>query len=539
MKRIILALIFSINLFAQCMEYTSVYSNGVNDLNGYSSATAVSLFNRTYNAAELTNCQNLYEGKAADLAGPNIWSHDVKVNPNGTKYSCGGKMSYGVPKTCPSGLTLNENCECISNTCSWATNPPYIANWYNQSECGNHNKIGTSGNIYYSWNFSWCESDQICYGRKYFCPTGQIYDSFEKICRTPKDPYSTDCSTCGYYKTTGSVTNAQTGDKICFIKYTCKCNPKITFETEVSCGSGPVDDNPEINPDAPVIQPDEPHDPTINQTNSTKCGTYKMLAKASCDAYPGKILKFECDPLTGTYASSCTDPLEPLQQTINPGDDSKGSTTEDIKNLMNTLPASIKSALSNYLSDGSSPYLQSIKGSLESTMMLDAARNDKLASISASSDAALILQSDANSKLEGIKTSADGIKASVDSQKPTMDKILEFFNDDTEFVGEEMPTNGDMSPDSNTTDGFDTFTNSIEAVQNQFDTAQTIFSGGVPGIVFQSGSCPTYSFMGKSVSISSIGQSIAPYSSIFSILIYISLMINIFRMIFGFFSKGV
>lgn len=457
-------------------------------------------------------------------------------------------IKYQIVSECPVNTVPNSNGICETppapQTCSWATTPPYYASGLSQVSCSNVHKTGLTGDLYYKWNFSWCAADNTCYGRRYYCPVGQIFDLSTESCRAPKDPYMTDCANCGYYKVSGSV---QTNNlKSCFIDYICKCNPKIRHRTDVSCSSAPVDSNyPETNPDAPTLPTNESTKPASSSENTGNCFAAESSARLNC--LRPNVLSFQCDPTTGkVLKNECKAPTVPEQTQKNAGDSTNAATTEDIKDLGNNLPKSIKEALSDFFTDGSMPHLEAIRGQMQASNILDADRNDKLDTMSASIDAGLVLQTDANEKLDGIKTSTDGVKSSVDSlkssvdaEKSVLDRIAEFFNDTSTYNGESVPTDSDISPDSNTTNGFDTFTNSITQTKDQFDQALNVMGGGVPNIVFRSGSCPSYTFMGHNVSLSSIGQSISPYSSIFSILIYISLMITAFRLVFGFFSKGV
>lgn len=474
-------------------------------------------------------------------ANKSIKYHHYTADKNA---ACGTKwkkytQNYNRVTSCPTGQTpdSNEICQPPQN-CSWATTPPwFVIPNTNVVQCNTTGLNGLSADNTQSYlsNAQYCTSDSTCYGKLINCPTGMVFSKSQQKCVIPS-PDSTKCP-AGYYTKTSS-TSIDGITKSCYLTYICKTDPSIRFDKIVSCGVDPEQTEPYQTPSG-TTQDSPQSSSSSTKDQSTKCGTEKMLAQSSCALQPRHYLVFECDPLTGMVKKSQCLPTETSPQTpIESGDDQKGSTTADIKDLANKLPDSIRTALKDFFSDGSMSHLESIRGSAESSLLLDADRNDKLDNLGASVDAGLVLQSDSNEKLDGIKSSADAIKGSVDAQKPILDQIADFFSDDTQYEGEDV-TQGNLNPDSNSTDGFDTFTLAYDQITNQFNQASNVFSSGVPNITFEGGSCPSYSFMGNSVSLSSIGQSIAPFSSILSILIYISLMINAFRLLFAFLSRGV
>lgn len=431
---------------------------------------------------------------------------------------------FTVVTSCPSGTEPNANNVCETPpppaVCDWATNPPYFPTGNPQSYCANTHQDMTNemSHTTYYYNFSWCEADSICYAREYSCPSGQRFNHVEGKCYDPIKPPYGDCPE-GYYRQNGSITGPS--GKQCFTDFICKSDPSKRTRTDVSCGSGPVDPAPETNPDAPTTP--ENTGSGNNMDHSAKCGTDRMMAQASCPL--PNLLTFSCDPITGESASSCKSPFDIKQADRNANDSTTSSTSEDIKNLSDTLSDNFSKTLANYLTDGNSNHLADIKSSLQQMTTLDADRNDKLDSISASVDAGLILQGESNEKLDAVKNSVDNVASSLNSVG--------------EYTGEDMPSASDLAPDSNITSGFSTFTDSFDQIKNQFDQAQLIFSQGLPVPQAGSGSCPSYTFYGNTISLSKIGTAISPFSSIVSILIYISLMIGIFRLVFSFFTRGI
>lgn len=517
-----LLFIFSLNVFATCSTNQKQVTNYVSTCNA--------VVGKFYFGPSDFGSSTRYGYTNELITGINYESPKA-----GGGYYCG--ITYTVVPHNTTGCVYNTStCTCEMPTCAWATTPPYVQTNLNQSQCSNANKVGYTMDTTYTWNFSWCAVENTCYGLEYSCPAGQIFDSTTSSCRAPKEPFNPSCGTCGFYKQSGSIEGP--AGKTCYIDYICKCNPKIRIRTDVSCSSGPVSDVPVTNPDAP----NSPYegDPTSAAPNikdhSAMCGTEKMMAQASCVS--PKILSFSCDPLTGTVTKSeCKDPTTPATTPINSGDDTKAATTQDIKDLGNNLPTSIKDAIKDFFTDGSMSHLESIRGSLESALVLDADRNDKLDAISASADASLSLQSDANDHLSGIKTSVDGLKSSLDSGKT--DQPFSGFTDNNIFQNPNDASNTSVLED------IKNFSNQIvtdaTSIGTQFDNAKSSIQNGFQPVSLPSGGCSDLSFdlpgsnVQNVVPLSRVPSIISPYSPIFSLLVYMTVMFFIFKFLFLFF----
>lgn len=506
-----LLFIFSLNVFATCSTNQKQVTNYVSTCNA--------VVGKFYFGPSDFGSSTRYGYTNELITGINYESPKA-----GGGYYCG--ITYTVVPHNTTGCVYNTStCTCEMPTCAWATTPPYVQTNLNQSQCSNANKVGYTMDTTYTWNFSWCAVENTCYGLEYSCPVGQIFDSTTSSCRAPKEPFNPSCGTCGYYKVSGSVESPQIG-KTCFVDYVCKCNSNIRIRTDVSCSSGPVSDAPVTNPDAP----NSPYegDPTSAAPNtkdhSAMCGTEKMMAQASCVS--PKILSFSCDPLTGTVTKSeCKDPTTPATTPINSGDDTKAATTQDIKDLGNNLPTSIKDAIKDFFTDGSMPHLESIRGSLEAALTLDSDRNDKLDAISASADASLSLQSDANDHLSGIKTSVDSMKGSLEGG--------------TGIPSSSMISDADILPDGTIGSTVAALSDDLGSIQNQFANAKQLVTGNFTPPTFSGGSCPTLvGPAGISVNPAQIGATLSPYSPIISILVYISIMFITFGSVFKFLSRG-
>lgn len=519
---------------------------------------SIDLFAVTYPTANISQC-NPTQTKylLSDTVGScnNSWDSDGytvcnTISSNADHYvvtfsgepytsSCQKReITYRPISTCPQGQIANEFGVCEvpppPAECSWAKSP-WIESYRSQFECHNGNYgRGLSSGFSYLWNWEWCEANQKCYGLEYFCPAGQIWDSSISSCRQPKPPYSPDCANCGYYKQSGSIVGA--AGKQCYIDYICKCNPKIRQRVDVSCGAGPVDGVPETpNPSAPTPEDLEP-DPTPNTTGTGNCFAAESVARINCQS--PKILSFQCDPRTGTVTKNeCKNPELPTETPKNEGDDTKGATTADIKDLANKLPTSIRDALKDYLSDGSMPHLEAIRGQLQASVILDADRNDKLDSLGASVDSGLILQSDANEKLDGIRSSTDGIKGSVDGVKGSLDDIKNILNDDGSSVPtEELSDFEDSSIFDEVHQAGNKMLEDATGIVNQYDIAKSQISNGFPPVTIPNGSCPTIvGPLGVTVNLSKIGSYISPYSSLFALFIYIIITYHNLRFLFMFF----
>jgi hypothetical protein len=529
----------SVDSFSECLvssgtatTSTSFYSSSAwSDISGVFSTIAL--------ASATCNARNGSRITKSGYTAFGYWFYTGGVVLGSGAYVCKGTgYSGSVPKTCPDGQVLNTStciCQPIEH-CSWATNPPYFSSSRSESTCNNAVKgfdSSVNDENSYLFNFSFCSSDSTCYARRYYCPAGQTFDTTSVTCVTPIKPTPDNryCTT-GYYPTAIKEISSN-GLSSCGQDWICKDNPNIVIHRTFSCGSGPVDDGyPETNPDAPVIEPDLPAK-TNNLDRSFQCSSQKYVLQAQCSA--PNVLKFSCNPITGISSSSCDAPINPDTKTIDSGDSTKGATTEDIKNLSNDLPEAIKKALSNYMTDGSMPHLEAIRGSLDAVVLLDSDRNDKLDSISASSDASLVLQSDLNGKVDTTNQKLDLIKDSLNNGKTS-----------EPFVGfNDSPLIEKPSDNSSLFSEIGDFANQISGdasnIVTQLEDTKSQISNGFQPIVLPTGSCQDFSFsipgsgVTTTIPMSRVPSVISPYSPIFSLLVYISIMFFIFRFLFLFF----
>jgi len=251
-----------------------------------------------------------------------------------------------------------------------------------------------------------------------------------------------------------------------------------------------------------------------------------MEATYNCQA--PNVLKFSCDVTTNVATTSCVAQTETTKTTVDSADSTAVATTADIKNLSNSLPDSVRNALKDYLSDGSMPYLESIKGSLDASVILQADANDKLDTISASTDAGLALQSDANDKLDTLNETMKEGKT---------DQAFPGFNDSPDVAVPEDHS----SLFSDIHDFANQIISDASGISTQYDNAKSALDNGFQPVSLPSGGCQdiTFSILGSGV-ISVIPmckapELIAPYSPIFSLLVYVVVMFFIFRFLFLFF----
>lgn len=513
MKKIILSLvILSISLFATC---TTTYQQLT-----YYGGSCSSLVGKFYDGPN-----SIRTSASPDYVNKLVVSIVSETPKAGGGFYCGANTQI-VPYVNSTCIYNTSTCTCEAPNCSWATTPPWYKSTRSQSTCNNSNGYGSSSedsaDIYW-FNFSWCQADSNCYARKYHCPAGTAYDSTTKTCLAPTKP-KPDPKYCpqGFYPTAVKMISSVAGGEVCGQDWICKNNPSIVINREFSCGAGPVDDQfPPTNPDAP-IEDDAPfvQDPG---DHSTTCGTKKMLAQSACQS--PNILSFSCDPRTGQVTKQeCKTPTLPNDKDINPEDSTAGATTADIKDLSNTLPKSIREALSDFFTDGSMPHLESIKGSLESSLHLQADTVTAVNNVENSINAGLSLQSDANSKLDGIKNAIDNIAPSEEGNGVNPSDYI---------------TDSDLVPDSTIGTTIEGLSDDLESIQDQFVNAKNIVSGNFTPPSFSGGSCPTLTGpAGISVNPAQIGAVLSPYAPIISILVYISIMFITFGSVFKFLSRG-
>lgn len=548
---LLLTVLFS-DLFAVCSNTPTTWGTG-SYLGNYTTKVSGTLVNTWNYPAMTAECSSRFSGINLEIACSTCTATNISVTTNGNYAYCIGSIVY-TPNPCPvcgPGTYLDPDGTCHPNPivkCGWAV-APWLPTTRSEANCNNYQKGASNDPTSYLWNYSWCSTDKTCYAREYYCPIGQTFDMLTHECKFQPLKPTSNCSS-GWYKSCKSVKLGN--QESCSCDYICKDNPNLRYTVDVSCGAKPVDPTPtQTCPTCPTSS-DPNSESTSNKDRTDNCFASESLARMNCLA--PNILSFQCDPTTGIIKKNeCKAPTLPTQSPVAPSDSTTNSTSKDIKDLGNSLPTNIRDALKDFFTDGSMPHLEAIRGSLQALNIQTGDTNDKLDSISASTDAGLVLQADTNTKLDGIKTSTDGVKSSVDgvkdsvdglktsvdSQRSILQTISDFFTGSSSYNGSAVPSQNDLKPDDTIKGDFDTFTNSIQQTKDQFDQAYNLFSVGVPNVSIGGGSCPSFSFFGNSYSLSKVGESIAPYSSVFSILIYIALMFKAFRLVFSFFSKGI
>lgn len=532
MKQIFLIFGFVASLFATCTTTTFNVDTGIAYSN---SAYAQSVCNNRLGLYfyDLSSSVDPSTSAPTDSTKTYYYSQSlVSALQSSSKITC----SFNGPKitsqgACPTGQAYDPaSCSCKTESCSWAVSP-YLLTYLSESNCHNGIKIGQQMSTSYVWNFHWCSVDSKCYGVAYSCPAHQVYDVFLGSCRPLDNSPSPKCPS-GYY--TESKTVQDTSGTICIDTKICKDNPSDKYDYEVSCASGQLDPGTPINPaDAP--DPDTVDPKTT--ANKKVCDSFRSNANLNC-LLQHKKLSFECDNSTGIVTKSeCVSETTSEDTTINEGDNTKGSTTEDIKTLSNELPAKIKSELSEFFTDGSVNFLDQIRNQLNESLNVQASQSDTLKDISSSMDGMLVRQDGTNTRLDTANAHLSGIEGAINNQSSSISNLANVLQSNESFNGEDV-TNTNLEPDANTTDGFDVFTNGISEVKNQFDEAVNILSGNLPSPAFeQTGSCPSYSFHGNTVSLSKVGDYLRPYSSVIALIVYIGMMIPLFKMVFSFFGK--
>lgn len=521
MKKIILlsTIFFSLNLFA--LDYPdTVYYDGPDKY----------VINGSWSTAGTMQCNNSNIGIIFYNGRGNI---QVFLNKGQSGTSTTDCIVFGSlwsrVSSCSNGQVYNANGVCTAPTCSWASNPPWSDTFQglNSVSC-NINTINNSfsdGLVSYESAASFCPADNTCYAKPATCPTGQVYKKLSNRCEYPT-PDNGNCP-AGFTKTNYSV--GALGSQVCHSLYTCKNNSAIEYDTKVSCGSS-SNTSPVTGQNGPIT-PTKLPDQTGKTTTAgvSQCDYQRQLAAINCVA--PKVLSFSCDPITGTPTSTCSDPSKSTDTPVNSGDSSTAATTADIKNLTNTLPQSIKDVLKDYFSDGSSPFLSTIKGTLDESKTLQATANDTLTAIDASTEASLTQQRTTNQKLDTLKTSVDALGNKI--------------SDGSSYSGDSLPTSSDLASDSDhsisgTLNGM---VSDVTSIGTQFSNLKNQVTNGFTPPTFNDGSMPvlTTDFHGHQITADTaqIANVLSPYAPIIAILVYVTLMILMFRSVFNFLSRGI
>lgn len=467
---------------------------------------------------------------------PEIYPNDVYVYHDfgpvaGSTTQCWSawaefQKSSTVSPPCAPDLVRDSNGNCNPPlTCSWATNPPYIAGGHDQSQCHPRKELLPQLTTGYVDDQRWCTSDTTCYAIPYYCPMGKYFWLGE--CISPDTSPDSRCPG-GYFTHRGMDAE---GD--CWTEKVCRANPNLKTRWSVSCGSGPVYPNTPDLPNAP--DPDDVPSASPYRDGVSACRAKTELADTMCIA--PNIFTSTCNPATGNItSSSCTPPAVAPTREPAPTDATTGATSADITNLSNDLPRNMKTALSDFFTDGGSPYLAQIKGVLEATGILQADANDQLNRITGNGEASLILQSDTIDKLGQVKSSVDQVDGTLTSVKNALEG-------GTGLSSSDMINASDLIPDGTVVSAIEGLGSDVASIKTQFDNLKAVVTGDFVPPAFASGSCTPISinFLGTPITanFSRISSILSPYAPVTSMMVYIMLMIMTFRSVFKFFSRGI
>lgn len=523
------------NLFASTPTWTG---------SGYLTPYQTTTFNASHVVA------NISEGYTSPFYYSNLWwlydkYTNVIFNADGTKDYTKTSYWFTVTSQCNLPYVANPVTKvCEIPPCGWATTPP----WYPYSGLDSVscrpvliNYLYADNQSHYVSNAQYCQEKNTCYVKLFPCPLGQNWDKNKAKCVAPIPP-----ETCESWYVSTFQSISSTGEK-CTKTWTCKTNSSLTHSESVSCGVTAADT---ASYNTPTGETSDTPQPSSNQ--------------------PQK-------PTPSSTPSPSSTPMDNTNTTA--------ATSSDIANSANKLSTDIEKSLRTYLTDGTTSHLQYIRDAMDIQLDQQFTSNTHLESLKSSADASLVLQSESNTKLDRVNQNIEStnlqltesnsklgdIKSSINENgsridgtntrldtlnaiqtqsnaelsesKSFLQKISDFFTDDQSGTYEgdtsynQPDTNAD--PDGSFSASIGSMTSDISSIGDQFSQVKNIVSGNIPAPSFSSGSCPTLDGpLGTSVNLNKIAQVISPYSSIFSILIYISIMIATFRSVFNFLSRG-
>ncbi|WP_373002615.1 hypothetical protein [Sulfurimonas sp.] len=128
-----------------------------------------------------------------------------------------------------------------------------------------------------------------------------------------------------------------------------------------------------------------------------------------------------------------------------------------------------------------------------------------------------------NTKLDGIKSSLDNINGVLNTTGDGIDPS----NMDIDVT----PLDTTKSIMDNLTDNVSELTDGMTSIKTKFDETKSLLSGQQPVLNIGGGSC-------NDEHLAKFAGYISPYSSIFSLVVYVGFMISIFKMIFAYFARG-
>lgn len=128
-----------------------------------------------------------------------------------------------------------------------------------------------------------------------------------------------------------------------------------------------------------------------------------------------------------------------------------------------------------------------------------------------------------NTKLDDINTNLDNINGVLNTTGDGIDPS----NMDIDVT----PLDDTNSIMDNLTDNVKELTDGVTSIQTQFTETKALLSGEQPVINIGRGSC-------TDENLAKFAGYISPYSSIFSLVVYVGFMVSIFKMIFAYFARG-
>lgn len=160
--------------------------------------------------------------------------------------------------------------------------------------------------------------------------------------------------------------------------------------------------------------------------------------------------------------------------------------------------------------------------------------NNKLDVTNGKLDGITDIMTDMKGSLNGLEDGVGNVTNAVRTSNSILNDIKDSVDGDFDgFDTSTLDTSSieDTSIFDNLEENFLDMTNGVTAIKDDYDTLTTLLNGETPVVEISSGSCSDENFI-------KFGTYLSPYAPIISLVVYINMMILIFKMIFSYFRGG-
>ena len=520
-RKIILFFLFflPLSLFAVTKDvYTGVSSVKPNQINGTSYTCAsgqlqdyyIQLYGQSVSTVNITSstCANIFGGSVSDYSGgtdtythhyiggckdwSNSWDNTIYYGDN-HHYVC----SQSLP-TCKDNEYLDSNNTCVPLSSAIPSDFPTDTNNsiivskiapYDEPQC-----VGSFSNDLAAYTLIWDSSTQQCKSYVNLCFAGYSFDKKQNKCVKPADSLSSS-----------DFANSTNGDSA------SQCvGGQFLLNYMASKSLNFCDDSCQLQ--YPAWSP-----PVGYDKYNLLCGHAYYEYRCSSDYRIKQFKEYNCAVPKKVNSIDFNQATQPTQ-----------NLNEHNSTLSAIDPTQANTATIEALNGIEAILNEKINPLLDEQLKATKQGNDLLGSIDGS--------------LKGVSNKLDGLDSDLKDLKGSLDGIANSLNDDGgEAVGQSSyvdlsgidqsgldDTGGIMD---NLANNLKDLTDGIISIKDGFNNAKSLIDGTQSTVIIPNGSC-------QDKNLQKFAGYIAPYSGIISLITYVTLMIQIFKMIFAYYARG-